>query len=232
MAGTDVKIKSAGGGEFESYVALPASGPAPGVILAAAVFGVDADQRKITEDFAAQGFCASSPDFFWRSDPGPLGRTEEDMKRARARAQPRHQLIEQGVQDLADAVADLKARPECNGRVAVAGFCYGGPYALIGPARLGLDAGFAYHGTNLQDWVEELDRVNAPVGLFWGTEDHAAPPEVLELFKSKAATHDHLELHVYPGIGHGYTAPSANTWDAETAKHSWTRTYDILDALR
>lgn len=232
MAGIDIKIASSEGGEFDSYIALPASGPAPGIVLAAAVFGVDNDMRQITDDLAAQGFCATSPDFFWRGDKGPLTRSEEDGKRARARAQPRKELIEQGVQDLADAVADLKARPECNGKVAVAGFCYGGPYALIGPARLGLDAGFAYHGTNVQDWYEELENVNVPVGLFWGTEDHAGPPEVLDKFKKGAEIYDSLEVHIYPDVGHGYTAKSAPAWDADAAKHSWTRTYEILNTLR
>ncbi len=233
MAGTDITITSSGGGEIPAYLALPPdNGTGPGIVFVAAVFGVDDDMRNMTDNLAAQGFVVSAPDFFWRGDSGPLTRSEEDMKRARARAQPRHDLIEQGVQDLADAVADLKTRPECNGKVAVAGFCFGGPYALIGPARLGLDAGFAYHGTNVEDWFDELENVSAPVSLHWGTEDHAAPPEVVEKFQAAAARMDNLEIHTYPGVVHGYTAQSIPAWDADASAHSWARTVEILNTLR
>ena len=36
-----------------------------------------------------------------------------------------------------------------NGRAIAAGFCYGGPYAIIGPKRLGFAAGFSCHGSQM-----------------------------------------------------------------------------------
>jgi len=39
-----------------------------------------------------------------------------------------------------------------NGRAATMGFCYGGPYAILGPKRLGYDAGVSCHGTQLGDY--------------------------------------------------------------------------------
>lgn len=236
MPATDIKLTSSGGGEFDCHLVTPSDGggdmiPAPGIVMAADIFGVGPDLKAICGELAGQGFCVSAPDFFWRSDtPGPL--TPDDQEKARARAQPRHELIEQGMADLEDAVRHLKAQEQCNGNIAVAGFCYGGPYAILGPARIGLKAGFSYHGTNLQDWADEIDAVSAPMSIHWGTEDHAAPPEVQEQFTAAAASHDNLDVFLYPGVLHGYTGRSRPAWDEAAYANSFSETVKILNTLR
>jgi hypothetical protein len=39
-------------------------------------------------------------------------------------------------------------------------------------------------------------------------------------------------MHVYPGVGHGYTAPSSDAWNKEIAARSWQRAVEILNGLR
>ncbi len=230
MAGTDIKLTSSGGGEFDSYVVTPDGGPAPGIVMVADVFGVGPSLKAICDELGEAGYAVSAPDFFWRTDlPGPLELGDE---RARERAQPRYDLIEKGIEDVADAANDLKSRPECNGKVAVAGFCYGGPYAYIGPARMGLDAGFSYHGSAMQDWYDDIAGIKAPVSIHFGTDDHAAPQEVLDQIQDAADGNDLLELHLYPDVKHGYTSRHAPAWDAAAYEASMTRTKEILNALR
>ena len=48
---------------------------------------------------------------------------------------------------MADTLTHLKTLTEFNGRAAAIGFCYGGPYAILGPKRLGYAAGISCHGT-------------------------------------------------------------------------------------
>ena len=87
MPGTSIKIRSSGGGEFDCYLNIGASGgKAPAIVLAAAVHGVDKDIRDLADEFAAHGYIAAAPDLFWRSLPGPLA---GDDKRAQERSQPR-----------------------------------------------------------------------------------------------------------------------------------------------
>ncbi len=62
-----------------------------------------------------------------------------------------------------------------NGRAAVIGFCYGGPYAILGPKRLGYEAGIACHGSQMFDFIDELEGLDLPVCLIWGDQDHQAP---------------------------------------------------------
>ena len=176
MRSHDIEIAAGEGGRFDAYVALPEAGPAPGVVIMGSVFGVDDDVRRMADGLAADGFAVAAPDLFWRGDKGPLGRSETDGARAKARGQNRAAIIEAGVKDLADTIAYLRTRPECNGRVAVIGLCYGGPYAILGPARLGCDAGISMHGTVVENYLGELDRVKAPLSLHWGDKDHACPP--------------------------------------------------------
>ena len=49
--------------------------------------------------------------------------------------------IEAGEADMADTLAEVRKLPQYNGRAAAMGFCYGGPYAILGPERLGYAAG-------------------------------------------------------------------------------------------
>src|SRR6266851_4445590 len=139
MSGKTIKIRSSEGPEFDCYLAAPQDeGRLPAVVLASAVHGVDADHREIADEFAARGYIAAAPDLFWRTIPGPLGRDDD---RTKERSRPRLEKIKAGERDMADTLAALGELPQFNGRAAAMGFCYGGPYAILGPKRLGYGAG-------------------------------------------------------------------------------------------
>ncbi|HZQ73597.1 MAG TPA: dienelactone hydrolase family protein [Burkholderiales bacterium] len=227
----DVTVRASGGGQFDCYVVAPeAKARVPAIVLASAIHGVDADLRGIAEDFAAHGYLAAAPDLFWRSVPGPL--TREDPRSA-PRGQPRLEKIKAGEADLADTLAEIRKHPLFNGRAAVIGFCYGGPYALIGPRRLGYDAGISCHGTQLLDFTGELDGLRKPVCLIWGDQDHAAPAPVREAYQQAAARMKNLEVHVFPGVQHGYMMRSApKAWDPKMYDFSMGRALELLGRLR
>ena len=230
MPGKDIKIKSSGGGEFDCYlVASEGSGQVPAIVLASAVHGVDKDVRNIADEFASHGYIAAAPDLFWRSVPGALPRDDD---RSRTRSQPRLEKIKAGEADMADTLAEVRKHPRFNGRAAVIGFCYGGPYAILGPKRLGYAAGISCHGTQMLDYIKELDGVTAPVCIIWGDQDHAAPPPVQEAYRAVPARMKNVEVHIFPGILHGYMMPDAKAYDAKTREFSMSRALAILDGLR
>lgn len=230
-AGNSIKVPSSGGGEFDCYLAAPKSSDAvPAIVLACAVHGVDADICGITDEFAANGYLAAAPDLFWRSVPGPLS---HDDARAQPRSQPRLDRIKENERDMADTLAYLRTLPQFNGRAAAIGFCYGGPYAILGPKRLGYAAGISCHGTQMLDYIGELDGVDAPVCIIWGDQDHRAPPEVLDAYRPVPARMSNVEVHIFPGIKHGYMMPSMpKAFDQKTRDFSMARALEILDALR
>lgn len=231
MQRKDIKIKSSLGGAFDCYVVLPDSAAkVPAIVLASAVHGVDQDMRDIADEFAAQGYIAAAPDLFSRSVPGPLGRDDD---RTKSRSQPRHQRIKEGESDMADTLAEVRKEPQFNGRAATMGFCYGGPYAILGPKRLGYQAGISCHGTQMLDYIKELEGVEHPVCVIWGDQDHAAPAPVLDAYRALAARMKNLEVHIFPGVQHGYMMPgSTKAYDRKTREFSMGRALAILEGLR
>ena len=231
MAGQTIKIHSRSGGAFDCWLSMPAGdGKVPAIVLASAVHGVDKDIRDLADEFASHGYIAAAPDLFWRSLPGPLGR--EDA-RAGERSQPRLEKIKAGEADMADTLTEVHRLARHNGRAATIGFCYGGPYAILGPKRLGYDAGISCHGTQMLDFIGEMEGVAASVCLVWGDQDFAAPPPVREAYRALAARAQNLELHVFPGVLHGFMFPgNPKAFSASTREFAIGRALAILAGLK
>ena len=230
MKRQDLRIRSGEGPQFDCYLVTPEAGhKVPAIVLASAIHGVDKDLRSIADEFASHGYLAAAPDLFWRTTPGPLVR---DDPRSAPRGQPRLEKIRTGEQDLKDVLPLLRQQPLFNGKAAVIGFCYGGPYAVLGPKRLGYDAGISCHGTQMLDYAGELEGVRQPVCVIWGDKDHLAPPPVREAYRGLAQRMKNLELHVFPGVEHGYMMKDAKAYDAGSYDFSMQRTLAILKGLR
>jgi carboxymethylenebutenolidase len=231
MREPDTKIRSSEGPEFDCYIATPATErTAPAVVLASSIHGVDQDLCGIADEFADRGYIAAAPDLFWRTVPGPLERT--DPRTAR-RGQPRLAKIKTGERDLADVLAMLRKLPSFNGCAAVMGFCYGGPYAILGPKRLGYDAGISCHGSQMLDFIIELKGIRQPVCIIWGDRDHLAPVPVRDVYLAVPARMTNVEVHVFPGVQHGYMMRgNTKAFDPKVYDFSMERALEILKSLR
>jgi carboxymethylenebutenolidase len=231
MQKKDIKIPSSEGKQFDCYVVTPdGSGKVPAIVLASAIHGVDEDVRDLADTFAARGYIAAAPDLFSRSVPGPLTR---DDPRSKPRGQPRLEKLKDGEKDLADTLAMLKKEPRFNGNAAVIGFCYGGPFAILGPKRLGYAAGISCHGTQMLDFVKDLEGVTKPVCIIWGDQDVMAPPPVLDAYRPLPARMKNVEVHIVPGILHGYMMKSApDVYDQKLYDFSMGRAFALLEGLR
>ncbi len=231
MTGKDIRIKASGGGEFDCYLSLPGgAGKVPAVVLASAIYGVDADVQAIADEFAAHGYIAAAPDLFSRSVPGALVRGDA---RSTPRGQPRLEKIRANEADMADTLAMVKALPQSNGRAASMGFCYGGPFAILGPARLGFDAGIGCHSTQMRDYMDVMEATAKPVCLLWGDKDTMAPPELLEAYRVLAKKKPNLDLHIFPGVLHSYMMPgSTEAYDAGKREFSMQKALGLLAGLR
>jgi carboxymethylenebutenolidase len=231
MPGKSIRIRSREDREFDCYLNVPDTDqPVPAVVLASAVHGVDADIVALADEFAAHGVIAAAPDLFWRTLPGPLS---HDDGRAQQRSQPRLDKIRQGEADMADTLARLRQLPEFNGHAVAMGFCYGGPYAILGPKRLGYAAGISCHGTQMLDYLGELEDVSAPVCILWGDRDHRAPEDVLSAYRAISARKQNVELHIFPAVQHGYMMrAAAKAFDQPARDFSMQRALAILDGFR
>jgi carboxymethylenebutenolidase len=120
------KIQSSEGKEFDAYLAVPASGKGPGIVLLQEIFGVNNVMRDIADGYAAKGFTVICPDLFWRQEPGVqlTDQTEEGW----ARAFELYQGLDEAkaVEDAAAAMNYLRQHPACTGKVGAVGYCLGG----------------------------------------------------------------------------------------------------------
>jgi len=218
MAGTDIKYRTRTGESFDGYLTAPAgTGPAPGILLITAIFGVDQEMRELADAWANDGFIVSVPDIFWRQIPGPTA----DMKIAFDRYGKFDPV--QGMKDIEDLIKDLKARPRCNGKVAILGFCFGGRYALLGAARLGIDAAGSFHGTAMGQHVDEVSKITCPVSFHYGDSDPVVPMDEVATIQKAFAGRASADIQVYRGAGHNFAMPRKDGYHPTAAKESRER---------
>ena len=152
--------------------------------------------------------------------------------------------VGQAIRDLppAQITADLNAAadyvrqlPACNGKVAVAGFCWGGGQAFrFATSRKDLKAAFVFYGA-FPHTADDLAKITGPVYGFYGENDariNATLPKTKELMKAAGKT---FEAEIYPGAGHGFLRagqqPGAMEANRRGRAAAWERWKGILKEL-
>jgi carboxymethylenebutenolidase len=202
------------------------------VAIVTYIYGVDADTRGFCDRLAAAGCVAAAQNFFWRDqDPGVLPLDGEGSRRAVARAG----RVDMGkaMDDLARTIATLRRHPSCNGKVALLGFCFGGPYVWRASGELDIDLGVSFHGTFVSKSLKPGLSPRCPVSFHYGDDDEMAPEPELEAVRKAVTARADGELVIHPGAGHGYMFPNRpHGYHAGAAEASWARTMQLIDALR
>src|SRR6202050_5610805 len=131
-------------GKFGAYIARPKAVPAPAVVVLQELFGVNVDIRKTCDELAEQGFAAIAPDLFWRQEPGvDLSVTSEADWQHGLRLYQAYDR-DAGVKDVEDTINAVRSLQECNGKVAILGYCLGALMVFLTAVGYpGLDAAVA-----------------------------------------------------------------------------------------
>ncbi|HEX7138166.1 MAG TPA: dienelactone hydrolase family protein, partial [Vicinamibacterales bacterium] len=104
-----------------------------------------------------------------------------------------------------NAAADYVAKlPAANGKVAVAGFCWGGGQSYrFATNRPSLAAAFVFYGQGSES-PDDIAKIKAPVYGFYAGNDArigATVPKTQELMKAAEKKYD---VVTYEGAGHGF----------------------------
>lgn len=218
MIHTDIQHTSRDGGIFSGRLAAPAgTGRLPGILLITAIFGVDDEMKHLGDAWAENGFLVSTPDIFWRQQPGPTADLQAGLARM-ARFDP-----VQGLHDIEDLLQALRAHPRCNGKVAVLGFCFGGRYAHLAAARLGANAAAAFHGTSIGLHLDEAQRIQVPISYHFGSADPVVPMQEVNAIRQAFAGKPNAEIIVHEGATHNFSMPTKPGYAPTAAK-------DAMDA--
>lgn len=212
VAGQWIEIAAQDGGTFKGYLAVPASGSGPGIVLLQEIFGVNASMRAVADYYAEEGYVVLAPDLFWRFEPGiELGYGEADFARAFGYYQRFDANL--AIKDTADALKVLRARPECKGKVGALGFCLGGKLAYLTAARTDIDCAVSYYGVGIDADIGEAKAIKCPMVFHFAELDKFANAEAREIIKVGFAGRNDVEFYLYPGCDHAFAAPERPSFD-------------------
>jgi carboxymethylenebutenolidase len=186
--------------------------------------------RSVADQLAEAGYIAIAPDLLSGMAPNG-GKTSDFPSGDAAREAISKVTPEQATADL-NAVADYAAKlPACNGKVAVAGFCWGGRQSFrFATTRADLKAAFVFYGNGPDS--SDIVKIKCPVYGFYGGNDariNATIPNTAELMKQAGKR---FEPVTYEGAGHGFMRageePNADAANKKARDEGWTRWKTLL----
>src|ERR1700683_2863992 len=205
-------------GTFNAYIARPKTSPASAIVVLQELFGVNADIRKTCDELAEQGFVAVAPDLFWRQEPGvDLTVTSEADWQHGLRLYAAYNR-DAGAKDVKDTVNAVRTLPECNGKVALLGYCLGALMVFLTAVRChGVDAAVAYHGGDTETYLGEVDGLNAPLLMHLAEEDEFISKAPQAAIKAALAEKPGATVYSYPGQYHAFSRHNGAHYNAKAA---------------
>lgn len=198
-----------GNREVNSFVVYPENkNKATAVIVIHEIFGLSDWIQSLTDQLAEAGYVAIAPDLL--SGMGPNGGGTSSLDRQAIGQAVRALPPDQVTADLNAVAAYVSKLPASNGKVVVAGYCWGGSqtfqYATNNP---NIKAGFVFYGSGpaAADGTpnkEALAKIQAPIYGFYASNDariNATLPKTSEVM---AELKKKFEPVTYENSGHGF----------------------------
>jgi len=182
------------------YVAVPAGGSGPGVLVIQEWWGLIPQIERTCDRLAEAGFVALAPDLYGGLEV-PLDEPDEAAKAMMALEIPR------AAADLSGAL-DVLAERSSSERYGVIGFCMGGGLALMLAAQQPDRVGAVIPCYGVFAWGEgkaEPADIQAAVQIHCAGEDTAFTPAAAEELAGALSASGHsVELHLYPRCDHAF----------------------------
>jgi carboxymethylenebutenolidase len=218
------------GRAVETFVVYPESkDKRPVVVIIHEIFGMSDWVQDLADQVAEAGYIAVAPDLL--SGMGPNGGRSSSFEQGKTNEAVGKLNPDQVTADL-NAVADYGMKlPASNGKLLVAGFCWGGGQTFRFATNRGdLAAAFVFYGPPPEK--DAMARIKAPVyGFFAGNDARigAMIPDAIANMKAAGKT---FEPVTYDGAGHGFMrageAPDANDANKKARTDAWERWKSLM----
>jgi carboxymethylenebutenolidase len=219
------------GRSVNTFVVYPeVSKKAPVVLLIHEIFGLSDWMKLQADEIAAKGYIVLAPDLV--SGVGPNGGGSDALY-----ASPGGQdAVVKAVVGLSptqvnadlDAVADYgKKLPSANGKLAVAGFCWGGGRSFAFATHRGdLSAAFVFYGAPPS--AGDMAKITAPIYGFYAENDARITATVPQTIADMKAAGKFYEPVTYEGAGHGFMRAGQDPASNEANKKAFAAGFDRL----
>lgn len=229
-----VKVKH-GPREVTCFLAYPeVKDKATAVVLIHEIFGLTDWVRGVADQLAEAGYIAIAPDLLSGAAPGGGGTAElggGDAVRKAIAALPPDQITA----DLRVVVEHVAKLPAANGKVAVAGFCWGGSQAFrFATLAKAPKAFFVFYGSG-PEAEADLAGIQAPVYGFYGGNDARVNATLPATGAAMKKLGKRFEPVIYEDAGHGFMrageAPDASEANRKARAEAWQRWKALLKDL-
>lgn len=215
MAGTMVEFDS-NGIKTSGYLATPAAGKGPGVIVIQEWWGLVGHIKKVCDRFAAEGFTALAPDMYH-------GKTADEPDGAGKLLMALN--IGQAEKDLR-GTAHYLAQHSSTAKLGAVGFCMGGQLALFA-ATLNPTVGACVDFYGIHPNVKpDYSKLAGPVlGLFAEKDQFVTPQTARQAEADIKKAGKPVEIHIYPNADHAFfNDERADVYHKAAAEDAWRRT--------
>jgi carboxymethylenebutenolidase len=209
------------------YLALPASGSGPGVLVIQEWWGLNPQIKGMADRLAGEGFVALAPDLYH----GELAEHDE-MDKASHLMQTLP--MDRAARDMGGAVDYLLGRAEVtSAKLGVIGFCMGGMLSLVLAANEGdrIGAVAPFYGAPVGEGGPDWSNLSAKVyGHFADADDFFGPEAVKGLEKELRDMGKDVTFEVHPGTGHAFAneTNAIGTYNKDEAEKALAQSFAFL----
>ena len=148
----------------------------------------------------------------------------DDQGRELQSKRDRNEMLE----DFIAAYEYLKGHKDCNGKVGVVGFCFGGWISNMMAVRIPtLSAAVPFYGG--QPATEDVPKINAPLLLHYGELDTRVNEGWPAYEAALKANKKEYTAYMYPNANHGFHNDTTPRYDKAAAELAWGRTVDFFN---
>ncbi|MCO5947163.1 dienelactone hydrolase family protein [Mucilaginibacter flavidus] len=207
-----------GGGNIKGLLSKPkdAKGKLGGIIVVHENRGLNPYIEDVGRRAALAGFISLAPDALT-----PLGGypgTDDAGREMQSKRDPKEMQ-----EDFMAAFEYLKSHKDCNGKVGVVGFCFGGGIANMMAVRApDLAAAVPFYGS--QPAAEDVPKIKAPLMLHYASLDTRITGGWPAYEAALKANGKKYQAFIYDNVNHGFHNDTTPRYDKAAAELAWSRT--------
>jgi len=212
-----------GGGKIKALLSMPADTGKKlgGIVVVHENRGLNPHIEDVARRAALAGFISIAPDALT-----PLGGypgTDDEGREMQSKLD-RDDMLE----DFIAAYHYLKSHKDCNGKVGVVGFCFGGWISNMMAVRIpDLSAAVPFYGG--QPPVEDVPEIKAPLLLHYAALDTRVNEGWPAYEAALKENNKEYTAHIYANVNHGFHNDTTPRYDQAAAELAWKRTIDFFN---